>query len=213
MKAKLVRDYIPSIISNNGDYFYTRKLKPDEFITALKEKLVEESVEVGNAKNVFELKNELADVKEVMFALAKACELDFKYAMIPSNVDAVNIARKLFEEAYDIKKVTDKEELKRRLNNVSQIINRLMEVNNIDYQDVEDVRLEKQADRGSFDKRVLLIDTMNREEYAQKRGCKTCVNRNCTHNWYLLNGEYDENGEPVGKYCIDYVSNYRQVKK
>ena len=87
-----------------------------------------------------------------------------------------------------------------------------MNSNNINYDDVEKVRIEKKEKRGGFDRRVFLKSTITKEEFKKRMGCRTCVNRHCTHNWYLLNGEFDENGEPVGKYCIDFISNYKQRK-
>ncbi len=70
--AKLVRDKIPYIIRQNGEEAHYRKLEYWEYREALKQKLVEEAMEVAAAKNTLELIKELADLLEVFYALLKA---------------------------------------------------------------------------------------------------------------------------------------------
>ena len=65
---KLVRDNIPEIIENAGKISHTRILDNNEYITELDRKLDEECAEFHKDKNV----EELADIMEVVYALARA---------------------------------------------------------------------------------------------------------------------------------------------
>lgn len=65
---KLVRDKIPEIIRNQGETPYTRVLEGPEYQRCLEAKLNEEVGEYLRDKNA----EELADILEVVFALAEA---------------------------------------------------------------------------------------------------------------------------------------------
>ncbi len=67
---KLVRDRIPEIIAANGGRAETRILPDDEYTASLREKLGEEAREVARAASPEELTLELADVLEVVRAIA-----------------------------------------------------------------------------------------------------------------------------------------------
>ncbi|GAB3840295.1 nucleoside triphosphate pyrophosphohydrolase [Hymenobacter jeollabukensis] len=69
--CKLIRDFIPDIISASGRRCETRVLGEQAYQDALREKLVEEALEVKSAP-LAELAIELADVLEVIAALATA---------------------------------------------------------------------------------------------------------------------------------------------
>lgn len=64
---KLVRDKIPEIIEASGRTPVTRVLKGRELIDELLEKLIEEHIEFLSAESL----DEVADMVEVLFALAK----------------------------------------------------------------------------------------------------------------------------------------------
>jgi predicted house-cleaning noncanonical NTP pyrophosphatase (MazG superfamily) len=64
---KLVRDKIPTIIGANGSVAHTKILNDDDYLEALKNKLVEEAIEVKQTP----VPEELADVMEVVYAIAK----------------------------------------------------------------------------------------------------------------------------------------------
>ena len=64
---KLVRDKIPRIIEANGQTASIRTLSKDEYLQALKVKLMEEVQEFNDSEAL----EELADVLEVVRALAK----------------------------------------------------------------------------------------------------------------------------------------------
>lgn len=69
---KLIRDRLPAIMRAQGLQVFDRRLNDAEFIAALKDKLVEEAQEVGEATSQDDLIDELADVMEVIAALADA---------------------------------------------------------------------------------------------------------------------------------------------
>ncbi|MBK9617190.1 MAG: nucleoside triphosphate pyrophosphohydrolase [Uliginosibacterium sp.] len=66
---KLVRNGIPSKISNGGEIVWVSHLDGDNYLHALKEKLVEEAVEVLDAFGHDRILEELADVEEVVDAI------------------------------------------------------------------------------------------------------------------------------------------------
>ena len=74
---KLVRDNIPNIIQNNGEKAITRVLEDDEYKLELYKKLMEEANEVINSKNSDETIEELADVFEILKAIAKLNDKNF----------------------------------------------------------------------------------------------------------------------------------------
>lgn len=75
---KLVRDNIKDIIEKNGEITYTKVLDDEEYKKELNKKLLEESSEVINSKTKEELIEELADLSEVMLAIAKANDIIFE---------------------------------------------------------------------------------------------------------------------------------------
>ncbi|KKQ32267.1 MAG: hypothetical protein US49_C0011G0008 [candidate division TM6 bacterium GW2011_GWF2_37_49] len=86
---KLVRDKIPEMIQSEGSVVHSKKLHGDKLVEALKNKLLEEAHEVLQAKSVNELKEELADVMEVLTAIASAQNIDLaeiEEARISKNV-------------------------------------------------------------------------------------------------------------------------------
>ena len=68
---KLVRDKIPDVIKKAGKNYRIRTLNDKEYITELKKKLGEEVEEYLNAKDDAEAVEELADVLELIHALAQ----------------------------------------------------------------------------------------------------------------------------------------------
>lgn len=68
---KLVRDRIPELLEKEGKTFTVETLNHDRFILELKKKLNEELMEYQNAANHEESLEELADMLELIHALAK----------------------------------------------------------------------------------------------------------------------------------------------
>jgi predicted house-cleaning noncanonical NTP pyrophosphatase (MazG superfamily) len=68
---KLVRDFIPKVIENTGKKYTSRVLNDSEYITELKNKAFEELKEYINTKNKNDGVEELADLLEIIHALAE----------------------------------------------------------------------------------------------------------------------------------------------
>ncbi len=68
---KLIRDKIPQIIKDDNAQPKVRELNSKEFISALKDKVLEEAQELKDTKNKKELLNELADLLQLITTLAK----------------------------------------------------------------------------------------------------------------------------------------------
>jgi predicted house-cleaning noncanonical NTP pyrophosphatase (MazG superfamily) len=68
---KLVRDRIPEVITDDGKKFSTRILTNEEYIKELKKKTFEELQEYINADNNDDAIEELADLLEIIHALAE----------------------------------------------------------------------------------------------------------------------------------------------
>lgn len=68
---KLVRDRIPEIIERSGKKYTTRVLEQTEYIKELKKKSFEELEEYTNVENDEEALGELADLLEIIHALAE----------------------------------------------------------------------------------------------------------------------------------------------
>ena len=75
---KLVRDYIPKIIEDDGEIVITRVLEDEEYRNELYRKLLEESNEVISAENPESILEELADVLEVVRAIAELDGFQFE---------------------------------------------------------------------------------------------------------------------------------------
>lgn len=69
---KLVRDRIPEIIERDGKRLSTRILDEDEYVSYLNEKLKEELAEYLKCEETKDQIEELADMLEVILALAEA---------------------------------------------------------------------------------------------------------------------------------------------
>ena len=78
--SKLVRDRIPEIIQADGHRAVTRVLDEDSYRAALLEKLVEEAHEARQAP-AEQLPGELADVLEVLQAIAEAHSLGWNHIL------------------------------------------------------------------------------------------------------------------------------------
>ncbi len=66
---KLIRDKVPSIMISDAIRMCTRVMNKVEYIESLKDKLLEEANEVIVARDVDNLKEEIADLLEVMKAI------------------------------------------------------------------------------------------------------------------------------------------------
>lgn len=75
---KLIRDKLSQLMRQSGIRVFERVMEHGEYIHRLKEKLVEESKEVLNAKTTKQMQEELADVLEVVRSLTDAYGIAFE---------------------------------------------------------------------------------------------------------------------------------------
>ncbi len=75
---KLIRDKMPDILGEQNIAIFERILEQAEYIERLKDKLLEETNEVLEAKSQEDIQEELADVLEVVHALGLACGLSYE---------------------------------------------------------------------------------------------------------------------------------------
>lgn len=74
---KLIRDNLPQIMRASGIQVFERVMEKDEYLKRLKDKLLEEAKEVIASGSEKETREELADLLEVMLALAKVYGMEF----------------------------------------------------------------------------------------------------------------------------------------
>ncbi|NBO24368.1 MAG: phosphoribosyl-ATP pyrophosphohydrolase [Chlamydiae bacterium] len=74
---KLIRDKLPQIMRASGIQVFERAMEKDEYLKRLKDKLLEEAKEVIASGSEKEMREELADLLEVMLSLAKAYGMEF----------------------------------------------------------------------------------------------------------------------------------------
>lgn len=74
---KLIRDKIPQFIEANNEPYEVRVMQEEEFEKELKKKLVEETTELLKTGKD-DLVNEMADVLELLKAIADFYKIDFK---------------------------------------------------------------------------------------------------------------------------------------
>ncbi|MBA4014366.1 MAG: hypothetical protein C0481_21115 [Phenylobacterium sp.] len=91
---KLIRDRLPEIMRGQGLAVFDRRLDDAEFVSALGDKLVEEANEARLA-NPDEIAGELADVLEVVHALAAAHGLSLQ------EVEVARLAKRAERGGFD----------------------------------------------------------------------------------------------------------------
>jgi predicted house-cleaning noncanonical NTP pyrophosphatase (MazG superfamily) len=74
---KLIRDNLPQIMRASGIQVFERVMEKDEYLKRLKDKLLEEAKEVIASGSAKEMREELADLLEVMLALVKVYGMEF----------------------------------------------------------------------------------------------------------------------------------------
>lgn len=96
---KLVRDRIPEITLASGWKSTTRILKQSEFIKALKNKIMEESLELKEGKNDENLVEELVDLQEIIDAILSEKKIkftDFRKIQKEKSIKRGGFKKKLF---------------------------------------------------------------------------------------------------------------------
>jgi predicted house-cleaning noncanonical NTP pyrophosphatase (MazG superfamily) len=102
---KLVRDNIPRQIQAKGQLPITKTLDQSQFIAEVKKKLIEEAQEVYTATSREELIEEIADVLEVVDALASAegiTQTEINSVREQKNLEKGTFKEKIFLESVEI---------------------------------------------------------------------------------------------------------------
>lgn len=92
---KLIRDRLPAIMRAQGLAVFDRRLDDAAFVAALKAKLLEEAAEAHSADSAEELAGELADLSEVILALAQA------HGLTPGDIEARRLAKRAERGGFD----------------------------------------------------------------------------------------------------------------
>jgi predicted house-cleaning noncanonical NTP pyrophosphatase (MazG superfamily) len=92
---KLIRDRLPDMMRADGLAVFDRRLGDAEYAAALREKLIEEAHEARAAASPTELTGELADVLEVIHAMAAA------HGLSMSEVEAKRLAKRAERGGFD----------------------------------------------------------------------------------------------------------------
>ena len=103
---KLVRHKTPALLAAQEITIYEQVLNDKEFIEQLKNKLIEETAEVAEAHDRKELTEELADVLEVIYTLAKASNVSLEEVekiRLEKRETSGHFEHKLFSMYMDIK--------------------------------------------------------------------------------------------------------------
>jgi len=74
---KLIRDQLPQMMRASGIQVFEAVMEKDEYVKRLKDKLLEEAKEVIASASAEEVREELADVWEVMSALVKIYAMEW----------------------------------------------------------------------------------------------------------------------------------------
>ena len=146
---KLVRDKIETIMIENGANPVTRILTDEEYIKQLNIKLLEEINEYLDFYDVLEL----VDIKEVILAI-----LNFRKQNLVNNnlrlidVNGVNLNILLLEEANNYLKTNEIIHLM----SIEKIISQILIDKEINYDEFENLRIDKVKKRGAFKNRLFL---------------------------------------------------------
>lgn len=103
---KLIRDQIPAFFAAPNKIFNTRTLTDQEFKAALRQKLLEESQEVIEAKDKPDLINEMADIQEVLNFIKLSENItddEIENCRLHKNEERGSFKQKLFLESVEQK--------------------------------------------------------------------------------------------------------------
>ncbi len=92
---KLIRDRLPAIMRGQGLAVFDRRLDDADYDAALRAKLIEEATEAQGAGARAELTDELADLTEVMLALAAL------HGIAPDEIEARRLAKREERGGFD----------------------------------------------------------------------------------------------------------------
>jgi len=69
------------------------------------------------------------------------------------------LKKKLLEEAQEVTKTSDKQEIKKELSDVMEVIDTIVEAYELSPDEINKLQLERREKRGGFKKRIFLIST------------------------------------------------------
>jgi len=93
--AKLIRDNLPAMMREMGLRVFERRLEDRDYDLALRAKLLEEASEAHAAMTRDEIAGELADLQEVILALAAF------HGLTPEEVEAVRLEKRRERGGFD----------------------------------------------------------------------------------------------------------------
>lgn len=104
--SKLVRDNIPEILAGKNIKIEQKILEDnEEYLEALKAKLIEESKELSQAKTQEEVVEELADILEVYSNILKAYNLshpEVEQIALKKNQEKGGFSKKIFVSGFEL---------------------------------------------------------------------------------------------------------------
>ncbi|MEI6439966.1 MAG: nucleoside triphosphate pyrophosphohydrolase [Alphaproteobacteria bacterium] len=93
--GKLIRDKLPSIMRDQGLRIFEHSMDDEAFEAALRAKLIEEAAEAQSAQTRTDLAHELADLQEVILALASF------HGLSAQDVEAVRLKKRRARGGFD----------------------------------------------------------------------------------------------------------------
>ena len=75
---KLVRDKMPEILMGKGITVFAHKIDKEQYVSLLKDKLLEEAAELFESTTIEEIKEEIADLLEVIHAFSKLHDISLE---------------------------------------------------------------------------------------------------------------------------------------
>lgn len=158
---KLVRDKIPSSIAAKGEAVIVLRLAGEALIAALRRKLVEESLEVLDARTVEEMAEELADLREVVLSLMS--RLEITEAEIEARRKNKAAARGIFDAALMLTKTTVASPMGFREMQVNDDADQILVSSTINQEAaipsaLEDTHVDRRVDEMGIEERQFTID-------------------------------------------------------
>lgn len=108
---KLVRDKIPEIIAQQGKKVTFRAVRGEELKQALKDKLIEEAIELVNAETEEQIIEEIADLQEVLAEITREfIETGCNFPKVDNMRNKKEREKGGFEKGYFLESVEDEDE-------------------------------------------------------------------------------------------------------
>lgn len=118
---------------------------------------------------------------------------------------------KLIEEAGEVINAETKDDITEELADLMEVMLAKALLYGVSLEEILKVKKEKKNKKGGFDKRIFLINTADKRYVEEHKGCLLCVNECCKVPYEEKTG-YEDDGKPVGYYCVGYKSCYTKQK-